>query len=249
MRRNGACTTTASTCADDPALSTNRFMVNPSPRTITLVRHGETKGNIEDRANGHLDEPLSELGRRQAEAVGKRLAGTKFDAIYASDLQRAVDTARAITKHHPDLPIQTRPSLREYHFGDYEDMLWDEVCDAEPEFYGRWKNLNTRVDIEFPGGESIHGIWNRVGACLEEIVGNHQDENARILIVAHGGALQAVFAQILKLPIANQWCFMLENTSVTELYEHRYTPDTWRVGLFNDTSHLNGIGHIDRSKR
>ena len=230
-------------------MNTTDFIVNPSPRTITLVRHGETQGNIDDKAHGHFDAPLTQLGRRQAEALGKRLAGTKFDAIYSSDLQRAVDTANAITAHHPDLQIQTRPQLREYHFGDYEDSLWDEIGEAEPDFYRRWKNLSTRIDVEFPGGESVRGIWDRVGACTDEIISNHEEENARILIVGHGGSLEALFAHILKLRITNQWCFVFENTSVTELYEHPYSPDAWRVGLFNDTSHLNGIGRIDRSRR
>ncbi len=229
-------------------MSTSELIVNPSPRTITLVRHGETQGNIDDKAHGHFDAPLTQLGRRQAEALGKRLAGTKFDAIYSSDLQRAVDTANAITAHHPDLQIQIRPQLREYHFGDYEDSLWDEIGDAAPELYRRWKNLNTRIEIDFPRGESMSDAWDRVGVCVDEIIHTHQEENANILIVGHGGSLQAVFSHLLNLRNTDQWSFVFANTSVTELYEHQYTPNTWRVALYNDTSHLNGIGHIDRTK-
>lgn len=229
-------------------MTDSSLIVNPFPRTITLVRHGETQGNIEDKAQGHFDVPLTDLGRRQAEAVGNRLATTKFDAVYSSDLQRALDTAKAITAHHPELEIQTRPHLREYNFGDYEDRLWDDVGDAAPELYRRWRNINTRIEIDFPGGESILDAWNRVGVCVDEIVSTYQEENANILIVGHGGSLQAVFSHLLDLRNTDQWSFVFANTSVTSLYEHRYTPDKWRVNLFNDTSHLNGIGVIDRSK-
>ena len=232
----------------DTDLSTPRLVVNPSPRTIYLVRHGETQGNIDDKAQGHLDVPLTETGKLQAKAVAERLSDVKFDAVYSSDLQRAVDTAKAITAQHPELRIQTRSQLREYNFGDYEDILWDEVSNTDHEFYQRWKNLSTRIDIKFPGGESMRDAWERVGSFLREVLADHRQGNETILIVGHGGSLQAVLAQLLNLSAANQWFFVFDNTSVTRVREHQYTPNAWRTYQFNDTSHLNGIGRIDRSK-
>ncbi len=229
-------------------MSTPGFIFNPSPRTIYLVRHGETQGNIDDKAQGHLDVPLTETGKLQAKAVAERLSDIEFDAVYSSDLQRAVDTAEAITAQHPELQIQTRSQLREYHFGDYEDMPWDEVSNTDPEFYQRWKNLGTRLDVKFPGGESMRDAWERVGGFLSEILAEHRQGNETILIVGHGGSLQAVLAQLLNLSAANQWFFVFDNTSVTRVREHQYTPNAWRTYQFNDTSHLNGIGRIDRSK-
>lgn len=213
-----------------------------------MVRHGETQGNIDDKAQGHLDVPLTETGKLQAKAVAERLSDIEFDAVYSSDLQRAVDTAEAITAQHPELQIQTRSQLREYHFGDYEDMPWDEVSNTDPEFYQRWKNLGTRLDVKFPGGESMRDAWERVGGFLSEILAEHRQGNETILIVGHGGSLQAVLAQLLNLSAANQWFFVFDNTSVTRVREHQYTPNAWRTYQFNDTSHLNGIGRIDRSK-
>ena len=233
---------------DDPNLSTPGFIVNPSPRTIYLVRHGETQGNIDDKAQGHLDVPLTETGKLQAKAVAERLSDIEFDAVYSSDLKRAVDTAKAITAQHPELRIQTRSELREYHFGNYEDMPWDEVSNTDPQLFQRWKNLTTRIDIKFPGGESMRDAWKRVGSFLREVLADHRQGNKTILIVGHGGSLQAVLAQLLNLSAANQWFFVFDNTSVTRVREHQYTPNAWRTYQFNDTSHLNGIGRIDRSK-
>ena len=226
----------------DPNLSMPELIVNPSPRTIYLVRHGETQGNVDDKAQGHLDVPLTETGRLQAKAVAERLRDIDFDAVYSSDLQRAVKTAKAITAQRPELQIQTRSQLREYHFGDYEDMPWDEVGNADLQFFQRWKNLSTRIDIKFPGGESMRDAWERVGGFLREILSAHQQGNETILIVGHGGSLQAVLAHLLNLNATNQWFFLFDNTSVTIVREHQYTPNAWQTYRFNETSHLNGIG-------
>ena len=234
---------------DNQNLSTPELIVNPSPRTIYLVRHGETQGNIDDKAQGHLDVPLTETGRLQAKAVAERLSDIEFDAVYSSDLQRAFDTAKAITAHQPELQIQTRSQLREYHFGDYEDMTWAEISNTYPALYRRWKNLSMRLDIEFPGGESTLDAWERVGEVLKEILSEHQQGGETILIVGHGGSLQAVLAHLLNLSAANQWFFLFDNTSVTVIKEHPYTPNAWRANQFNDTSHLDGIARIDKSKR
>ena len=226
----------------DPQLSTIPRKLNPSPRTIIMVRHGETQGNLDDIAQGHFDAPLTEVGERQAEAVAKRLSDIEFSAAYSSDLQRAVDTAKAITASRPELQIRTRTQLREYHFGDYEDIPWDAVGDADPEFYQRWKNLDTRPGIEFPGGESMSDAWDRVGEFAREILASHRLGNESILVVGHGGSLQALLAHLLNLRASDQWCFTFDNTSVTVIKEHPTTPNAWRTYAFNDTSHLNGIG-------
>ena len=145
------------------------------------------------------------------------------------------------TAHRPELQILTRAQLREIHFGDYEDMPWDQVGNTYPEFYRRWKNLDTRVDIKFPGGESMLETWNRVGEFANEIATNHHQRNSTLLIVGHGGSLQALFAQLLNLRITDQWSFSFLNTSVTVLKERPFAPSGWRAYLFNDTSHLDGL--------
>ncbi|MCY4475857.1 MAG: histidine phosphatase family protein [Chloroflexi bacterium] len=227
-------------------MSTSPRIFNPSPRTIYLVRHGETEGNLDDKAQGHFDASLTERGEIQAEAVAKRLSNIEFSAIYSSDLRRAFETAKAIAAHRPEVQIQTRPQLREYDFGDYEDVPWAKIGENDSEFFQMWKNLDTRERIEFPGGESLMNAWQRIGEVTDEILAIHQHGNEKILIVGHGGSLQGVMGHLLDLRIRDQWSFLFNNTSVTVLIEHLYTPNTWRTTQFNDTSHLNGIGLINR---
>jgi len=77
-----------------------------------LVRHGETDWNAEGRLQGHTDRPLSDYGRKQARRLADELAGSDIDAIYASDLARARETAEIVgARLH--LPVVLEPDLRE----------------------------------------------------------------------------------------------------------------------------------------
>src|ERR1700693_4379213 len=86
---------------------------------LLLVRHGLTHSNVQARYSGQTDVPLTEVGERQAEAVGKRLAAEPLDVIVSSDLQRASKTADAIARHH-GLPVWHDADLRETHLGEWE---------------------------------------------------------------------------------------------------------------------------------
>src|SRR2546421_645446 len=94
---------------------------------LILVRHGESEWNRISRYQGQADAPLSELGLRQAEALGQRLALEKIDAIYASPLQRALRTAEAIARFHPRVPVIQDTALYEIHHGDWQGLLAKEV--------------------------------------------------------------------------------------------------------------------------
>ena len=80
---------------------------------IYMIRHGETVWNVASKLQGHANVALSDNGRRQAELLGKRLSGLKFDQIYASDLARAYETARIIAQYHDNQDIETLQELRE----------------------------------------------------------------------------------------------------------------------------------------
>ena len=224
-----------------PQLVSGGVVPDLVPRTIVMVRHGETQGNIDDKAQGHFNVHLTDLGVLQAKSLARRLAKIDFDAVYSSDLQRAVDTAEALIALRPDLKIQTRADLHEVHFGSYEDMRWSEVRDQDPELHERWTDWNTRIKTKFLNGESPFETRQRVAAVADEIVAAHPEERSIILIVGHTGSLQPLFAHLLNLSTTEQWRFHFENTSVTKLTEHPFAPNGWRADLVNDTSHLNGF--------
>ena len=218
-------------------------------RTIVLVRHGETDGNVHDKAQGHFDAHLTERGKQQAEALAPRLAKLDFNAVYSSDLQRAVSTVTPLLNIRSDLTLETRSELRENHFGDYEDMLWTTVRENDPELFVRWNNWDTRPTTKFPNGESHGDMWKRVGNFADELLTKHDETRTTILVVAHGGSLQSFMAHLLGLQLENQWRFMFDNASLTVVREHAFMPSRWQCVLFNDTSHLDGIARIDRSKQ
>ena len=72
--------------------------MNEALTRVVAVRHGETAWNVQTRIQGQLDIGLNAIGRQQAERLGRALADENLDAIYASDLQRAADTARAMPR-------------------------------------------------------------------------------------------------------------------------------------------------------
>ena len=93
---------------------------------LILVRHGETEWNAQRRYQGHSDVPLSALGRRQAARAAERLAALKIDAVYTSDLGRALETAEIIAEQR-GLEVCAEPRLRELNFGVFEGLTFDEA--------------------------------------------------------------------------------------------------------------------------
>ncbi len=219
-------------------IATEDGVVGLNNRSIILVRHGQTGGNAEDKAQGHYDAPLTEKGVRQANILARRLAKTDFSAVYSSDLQRAVNTAEPLLKLRPNLKFALRSELRETYYGDYENTPWSTIRDQDPDFFWKWIDWETRPDATFPGGESERDMWQRIATFADEIVATHSAPNDSILVVAHGGPIQTLLAQFLKLRIRDQWRFNIDNTGITVLKEHTHLRNVWRAQSLNDTTHL-----------
>ncbi|HLB04962.1 MAG TPA: histidine phosphatase family protein, partial [Gaiellaceae bacterium] len=132
--------------------------------TILLARHGESDWNREHRWQGHTDRPLSELGRAQAAALAERLARVPLAAIYASDLARARDTARAVAERR-GMTVITRADLREVDVGSWSGLTRDEVEASDPEGIRRWLDGGRG----WQGGESYEELAARVVAAVREI--------------------------------------------------------------------------------
>src|SRR5258708_1964765 len=93
---------------------------------MILVRHGQSTWNREHRIQGQLDPPLSGEGRRQAELLGRRLAGRRLAGFYASDLKRAFETAQAI-ESLVDLKPDPTAGLREIYLREWEGLRTPDI--------------------------------------------------------------------------------------------------------------------------
>ena len=165
-----------------------------APTTILLARHGESDWNREHRWQGHADRPLTTLGQAQAEALAERLAGVSLAALYASDLRRASETARAVAERL-GLPLTTRRDLREVDVGGWSGLTPAEVEARFPEQVRRWH----AGEQGWSGGEGYAEMAVRVLAAVREIAAAHPGETA--LVVTHGGPVRAVHAHALGIEL------------------------------------------------
>src|SRR5262245_6113995 len=139
--------------------------------TLLLVRHGETDWNAEGRLQGHTDRPLNTWGREQAKRLAEQLSGDSIDAVYASDLSRAKETAE-IVGERLGLPVVIDPDLREKDWGNWEGLTGPE-----------------RDQVEFVG-ETTQAHARRMLRADQRIAERHPGQ--RVLVVTHGGSVRRV---------------------------------------------------------
>ena len=182
------------------------------PTKILLARHGETDWNAVGRWQGHTDRALTERGRRQAVELAERLANDEIDAVYSSDLLRAVETAEPVAKRL-GLPLQTLPELREVDVGTWAGLTRDEVAERFPDGFRRWSEWQTGWE----DGETYDEMGERVVGAILRLAGEHPGE--RILVVSHGGAIRALHAAAAGIDIATfrQLRQVVENARVTSI--------------------------------
>lgn len=155
---------------------------------LCLTRHGETDWNAQGRIQGQLDIPLNQQGERQAAALAGALAARHFDALYASDLQRAQHTAAPLASRL-GLPLQLAPSWRERHHGRMQGRTYAELAAEWPEGHARLRARDPDFDVE--GGETLHAVATRCQANLDALRQRHAGQT--VLVVTHGGILDVIW--------------------------------------------------------
>ena len=155
---------------------------------LIFIRHSETIWNLEGREMGHLDSPLSERGKKQAQAIAERLKKTSFSCLYSSDLGRAVETASYISEIC-NIKIIQNEKLRERNMGIFQGYTRKEMQDNFPE---EWKEYMT-IGFEYvtPNGGSQRQRFERSVEIMNGLADNHPDES--IVVVSHGGILRGFF--------------------------------------------------------
>lgn len=204
-----------------------------SVTTVLAVRHGETAWNRESRIQGHLDIPLSPLGLAQAQRLAQALAGEPLDAIYASDLGRARQTAAAVAER-VGLPVQEDAGLRERGFGCFEGLSWSEIESRWPEQALRWKRRDP--DFGSEGGERLRDFYARAVGAVERLAQAHPGQT--LLVVAHGGVMDCLYRAGRRLALEAPRSWTLGNASINRLL---YTPAGLSVVGWNDDLHLDGL--------
>ena len=129
---------------------------------LILVRHGETDWNKDRRYQGHTDLELNNIGVWQAERLRERLAEQAIDAIYCSDLRRALATAQVIAFNR-ELNVIPCKSLREIDFGEFEGMTFDEIQSRYPDW------VPTNFDFSTHQGESLDQLASRVSSFISSL--------------------------------------------------------------------------------
>ena len=202
-----------------------------------FIRHGHVSDNDQGRGarlNGWLDVPLSALGSAQTERLRRHLAaGAPVDALYASPLRRARQTAAALST---TLGIRPRllDSLREISCGRLDGLPLEEVQRRLPEL---WRRNLAQVDDDFrwPGGESYRAFRARVLRAVGRIAARHPGR--RVVVVTHAGVISQVLGALHGIGPSRWTAFVAGNASITEV---RWHDGAGTVLRFDDRDHLAG---------
>ncbi|MCZ8258248.1 MAG: histidine phosphatase family protein, partial [Polaromonas sp.] len=197
------------------------------PTRIIAIRHGETTWNVDTRIQGHLDIPLNETGRKQAERMALALADEPITAIYASDLTRAWETAQYLGRIQ-GIEVTREEGLRERGFGDFEGKTFAEIEALLPDQSMRWR----KRDPEFApaGGESLIDLRSRVVATAERLAAEHPGE--LIAMVGHGGVMDVLYRAATRLDIQAPRTWALGNAAINRLL---WTPEGFTLVGWADT--------------
>lgn len=192
---------------------------------LYLIRHGEVKGNQEGRCVGWDPFPLTERGRRQAQALAQRLRPLPLTGVYSSDLARTFETATMIAEPH-GLKVVPVAGLRETNFGEWAGLTYDEMYQRDPEALEQW--LKDPEHLAPPGGETLAETRQRFLDALPRM--------DRVAVVSHGGPIRAVLAAWMGCSF---WSVQVPPASLTEL--------EWdgermlQLVCLGDTSHLTNV--------
>jgi broad specificity phosphatase PhoE len=209
----------------------------PSTTHVLLIRHGQSRGNAEGRFGGHTDTPLSARGRRQAEATAKALASEKLNAIYSSDLKRAVETANPLAKL-TQAPLEATDAFRERSVGVMEGLTFEEAAAHYPEQYAAL--LHRDFEHVLLGGESYRQTLDRAATKLDEIIQKHK--GGRIAVFTHTGAICILILHLMGALDSPELKPVWIATSNCGISRFDLRDDGFiRVLALNDTRHLIGI--------
>ncbi len=189
-----------------------------SESQVVLVRHGQTEWSLSGQHTGKTDIPLTDEGRRQAEALGARLAGWRFERVLSSPLARALDTCRLAGMGDR---AEVTDDLREWDYGEYEGRRTVDIRKERPG-WGLWLD-------GVPGGETVE----EVGRRADRVVDAARQTGGDVALFAHGHVLRVVAARWVGLPADHGRLLALSTASISVLGWER---ETAVVERWNDSA-------------
>ena len=206
---------------------------------LYLIRHAQTASSAIDSFNGQHELPLTERGRVQAQALGSRLTGVQFRAVYRSPLDRTRETAALVA---PKLSAQQiiLPGLTEIDYGQWEGLSAAEAELKWPAEFIAWRE--DAADHAPPGGETAKRVAERALEALESIRVRHDESSdpamqGPALVVSHKATLRILFCALTGAPLSNYRKSIGQDECALNLVELRKHKPPF-VRLWNDTSHL-----------
>jgi broad specificity phosphatase PhoE len=196
-----------------------------------FLRHGETAWNAQGRLCGSTDIPLSDVGRRQAHLLARRVKQILVDALYSSPLRRALESARVIGKAIGHEPVEDR-RLAELNYGTWEGRTFEEIQLTTPAIYRAWEK--DPGNLAPPKGESGVQLIERVMPFLGEMAQRHQSGN--VVVVCHKTVCRLLACHIMGTPLSEYRRRLVMENAALNIFETR--EGNWRVVTLNDTSHL-----------
>ena len=191
---------------------------------LILVRHGETVGQSSIRYYGATDVPLSDLGRDQAREARDQIPGETFEAVWASSLCRAWESARIIAPGHS---VRIESDFREIDFGRWEGLTREEIEETDPALFADWQS--GKPGFKYPEGEERHAFRQRIERGLRRL---RATGAASVLVVAHKGVVRTL------LEITSHQTLEAEMPALGGvIHVSRNASGTWSTGrIGSDTS-------------
>jgi len=199
---------------------------------LILARHGETEWNVSEVFRGRRDVALNEIGIRQAELLGDYLADLAIEAVYSSPLERALDTAKCVARHH-GLDVTIADGLVDFDYGAWEGLTHLEVKERYRGLYDRW--LKEPHLVRMPDGESLGEVRERARCIMEGAVSAH---SGTVVLVSHRVVNKVLVCAMLGLDNSRFWDIKQDLGGIT-VFDHE--GDHFTLIKHNDTFHLRQI--------
>lgn len=184
-------------------------------RHITLIRHGSLPERAAGRLIGNDEVPLSELGEREAAAIGRYLGGRCFDAVYSGTLTRVRQTRALASEFAPALrTFREDARLNELDFGQWSWLNKEEVDARWPGMFETWDFGNPAFAA--PGGESVADFTTRTRAVFADILASGAE---RIAVVSHGGVIMSLLADWIGVSRSMAFQLHVVRGALAELYD------------------------------